>query len=101
VSQSELAAARTAVASASRKQNLLRRITEVALQSAKQEFERTKRLAETGVISNDGAFETHAKIRILEEILSTRPSDAGSDKRKPQAIEEDEPASKQANPLAR
>jgi beta-lactamase regulating signal transducer with metallopeptidase domain len=76
MSSSELLPYRATVASAQRKEKLLRRIAEVATAGAKQEYGRVVQLHRTGLISADEMSDVKSRLEILEQIRNTRGDEA-------------------------
>ena len=72
MSATELLTYRAAIASAQRKEKLLRRIAEVATAGAKQQYERAVQLYRTGAISAEEISDVKSRLEILEQILNTR-----------------------------
>ena len=79
ISQHDISAAKLALSAAQRKEQLLRRIAEVALASAHQDFERTSELHKKGVTTGGASDEARTRMEILKQILSTAPEGKKSD----------------------
>ena len=71
MSATELLPYRAAIASAQRKEKLLRRIAEVATAGAKQEYERAEKLYRTGAMAVSEVSDVKSRLEILEQILDT------------------------------
>jgi len=72
MSATELLPYRAAIASAQRKEKLLRRIAEVATAGAKQEYQRSVRLHQVGAVAADEMSDVKSRLEILEQILNAR-----------------------------
>jgi hypothetical protein len=81
ISTQELTSAKLTLGAAQRKEQLLRKIAELSLESAKQDFERTSELHKSARISSSPVAEAKTRLIILEQILGTRP--AGNTPAKP------------------
>jgi hypothetical protein len=77
VSQQEVGVAKLAFSAADRKEQLLRKIAEVALESAAQEVEIATALHKSGHASLSAAGEAKTRLAILKQILgTTKPAEA-------------------------
>jgi beta-lactamase regulating signal transducer with metallopeptidase domain len=77
VSQQEVTAAKLALSAADRKEQLLRKIAEVALESAAQEVEVATALHKSGNAPLSAAGEAKTRLAILKQILgTTKPAEA-------------------------
>jgi beta-lactamase regulating signal transducer with metallopeptidase domain len=82
-SEGDLLSARALVQAAERKEQLLRRIVNVALASARQELDRSVALHSQGAVTGEALTEVQSRVDVLQQILNI--GSAGTENSKPTA----------------